>query len=165
MLLYFALRLQVSSDFTHFATSSDDGSVKLWDLQKLDGRSLINKSRQTYTRQGNISHRTTLHLKVSLRLNDLSERSNGLNLSIDLGHFCGLSSTIPQVRLTERLYDQKYNSVFRLSKIVGGERDEVAKIPFIYETSEITLLYVLPEDLNYNLVNSFRGLGENCRNI
>lgn len=76
-----------------------------------------------------------------------------------------LSSTIPQVRLTERLYDQKYNSVFRLSKIVGGERDEVAKIPFIYETSEITLLYVLPEDLNYNLVNSFRGLGKNCRNI
>ena len=76
-----------------------------------------------------------------------------------------LSSTIPQVRLTERLYDQKYNSVLRLSKIVGGERDEVAKIPFIYETSEITLLYVLPEDLNHNLVNSFRGLGENCRNI
>lgn len=76
-----------------------------------------------------------------------------------------LSSTIPQVRLTERLYDQKYNSVLRLSKIVGGERDEVAKIPFIYETSEITLLYVLPEDLNYNLVNSFRGIVENCRNI
>lgn len=72
---------------------------------------------------------------------------------------------MPQVRLTERLYDLKYNSVFRLSKIVGGERDEVAKIPFIYETSEITLLYVLPEDLTYNLVNSFRGLGENCRNI
>ena len=92
MLLYFALRLQVSSDFTHFATSSDDGSVKLWDLQKLDGRSLINKSRQTYTRQGNISHRTTLHLKVSLRLNDLSERSNGLNLSIDLGHFVGFQA-------------------------------------------------------------------------
>ena len=86
MLLYFALRLQLSSDFTHFATASDDGSVKLWDLQKLDGRSLINKSRQTHTRQGNISHRTTLHLKVSLRLNDLSERSNGLNLSVDLGH-------------------------------------------------------------------------------
>ena len=86
MLLYFALRLQLSSDFTHFATASDDGSVKLWDLQKLDGRSLINKSRQTYTRQGNISHRATLHLKVSLRLYDLSERSNGLNLSVDLGH-------------------------------------------------------------------------------
>lgn len=86
MLLYFALRLQVSSDFTHFATASDDGSVKLWDLQKLDGRSLINKSRQTYTRQGNISHLTTLHLKVSLRLNDLSERSNGLNWSVDQGH-------------------------------------------------------------------------------
>lgn len=86
MLLYFALRLQVSSDFTHFATASDDGSVKLWDLQKLDGRSLINKSRQTYTRQGNISHRTTLHLKVLLHLNDLSERSNGLNLSVDQGH-------------------------------------------------------------------------------
>lgn len=164
MLLYFALRLQVSSDFTHFATASDDGSVKLWDLQKLDGRSLINKSRQTYTRQGNISHRTTLHLKVSLRLNDLSERSNGLNLSVDQGHLVCFQARYLKLD-SERLYDQKYNSVFRLSKIVGGERDEVAKIPFIYETSEITLLYVLPEDLNYNLVNSFRGLGENCRNI
>lgn len=45
-------RLQVSPDYSHFATASDDGSVKLWDLQKLDGRSLINKSRQTYSRQG-----------------------------------------------------------------------------------------------------------------
>lgn len=44
----------MSPDFTHFATASDDGSVKLWDLQKLDGRSLINKSRQTYSRPGTI---------------------------------------------------------------------------------------------------------------
>lgn len=42
----------MSPDYTHFATASDDGSVKLWDLQKLDGRSLINKSRQTYSRAG-----------------------------------------------------------------------------------------------------------------
>ena len=46
------IRLQVSSDNAYFATASDDGSVKLWDLQKLDGKSLINKSRQTYSRQG-----------------------------------------------------------------------------------------------------------------
>lgn len=46
-------RIQVSPDFSHFATASDDGSVKLWDLQKLDGRSLINKSRQTHSRAGN----------------------------------------------------------------------------------------------------------------
>ena len=46
-------RIQVSLDFSHFATASDDGSVKLWDLQKLDGRSLINKSRQTHSRAGN----------------------------------------------------------------------------------------------------------------
>ena len=45
-------RIQVSPDFSHFATASDDGSVKLWDLQKLDGRSLINKSRQTHSRAG-----------------------------------------------------------------------------------------------------------------
>lgn len=155
MLLYFALRLQLSSDFTHFATASDDGSVKLWDLQKLDGRSLINKSRQTYTRQGNISHRTTLHLKVSLRLNDLSERSNGLNLSVDLGHLVCF-----QARYL-KLDSQNVSTI----RNTTGEREEVEKIPFIYETSEITILYVLPEDLNYNLVNSFRGLGKNCWNI
>ncbi|KAK3748325.1 hypothetical protein QZH41_018306 [Actinostola sp. cb2023] len=45
-------RIQLSQDSQYFATASDDGSVKLWDLQKLDGKSLINKSRQTYSRQG-----------------------------------------------------------------------------------------------------------------
>lgn len=45
-------RVQVSPDDSHFATASDDGSVKLWDLQKLDGRSLINRSRQTHSRPG-----------------------------------------------------------------------------------------------------------------
>lgn len=45
-------RIQLSQDLQYFATASDDGSVKLWDLQKLDGNSLINKSRQTYSRQG-----------------------------------------------------------------------------------------------------------------
>ncbi|XP_031568622.1 phosphoinositide 3-kinase regulatory subunit 4-like [Actinia tenebrosa] len=45
-------RIQLSQDLQYFATASDDGSVKLWDLQKLDGTSLINKSRQTYSRQG-----------------------------------------------------------------------------------------------------------------
>ncbi|KAK2556549.1 Phosphoinositide 3-kinase regulatory subunit 4 [Acropora cervicornis] len=44
-------RIQVSSDYLLLASASDDGSVKLWDLQKLDGRSLINKSRQTHSRQ------------------------------------------------------------------------------------------------------------------
>ena len=42
----------MSPDDSHFATASDDGSVKLWDLQKLDGRSLINRSRQTHSRPG-----------------------------------------------------------------------------------------------------------------
>ena len=42
----------MSPDYLLFATASDDGSVKLWDLQKLDGRSLINKSRQTHIRTG-----------------------------------------------------------------------------------------------------------------
>ncbi|EDO39636.1 predicted protein [Nematostella vectensis] len=45
-------RLQVSQDLMYFATASDDGTVKLWDLQKLDGKRVINKSRQTYSRQG-----------------------------------------------------------------------------------------------------------------
>ena len=53
VLIFF--RLQVSPDYSNFATASDDGSVKLWDLQKLDGRSLINKSRQTYSRPGTVS--------------------------------------------------------------------------------------------------------------
>lgn len=159
MLLYFALRLQVSSDFTHFATASDDGSVKLWDLQKLDGRSLINKSRQTYTRQGNISHRTTLHLKVSLRLNDLSERSNGLKLSVDLGHLVCFQARYLKLDSQNVSTIRNTTAYFVCQKLLE-ERET-----FIYETSEITLLYVLPEDLTYNLVNSFRGLGENCRNI
>ena len=44
----------MSSDYSLLASASDDGSVKLWDLQKLDGRSLINKSRQTHSRPGRV---------------------------------------------------------------------------------------------------------------
>ena len=56
LLLSHIFRVQVSPDYLLFATASDDGSVKLWDLQKLDGRSLINKSRQTHSRAGNMCY-------------------------------------------------------------------------------------------------------------
>lgn len=76
VLIFF--RLQVSPDYSHFATASDDGSVKLWDLQKLDGRSLINKSRQTYSRPGNAS----VVLQLSVWTCACSEREkNSLRLA------------------------------------------------------------------------------------
>ena len=39
-------------DSTVFATFSNDGTTKLWDVQKLEGRNLINKARMSYTQLG-----------------------------------------------------------------------------------------------------------------
>lgn len=39
-------------DSTVFATFSSDGSTKLWDVQKLEGRNLINKAKLSYTQLG-----------------------------------------------------------------------------------------------------------------
>ena len=35
-----------------FATFSDDGSTKLWDVAKLEGRNIVNKARLSYSQQG-----------------------------------------------------------------------------------------------------------------
>lgn len=40
-------RIQVSCDHSYFATASNDGSVKIWECDKLEGRSSINRSQQT----------------------------------------------------------------------------------------------------------------------
>jgi len=43
----------VSGDNQFFATCSDDGSVKIWDSQRLE-KNVTNRSRLTYATQGSI---------------------------------------------------------------------------------------------------------------
>ena len=45
-------RLCVMTDSTMFATFSDDGTTKLWDVQKLEGRNVVNKAKLSYSQQG-----------------------------------------------------------------------------------------------------------------
>ncbi len=45
-------RIQVSQDQMFFATCSNDGTVKLWDCSKMEGKSVTNRSRHTYNKQG-----------------------------------------------------------------------------------------------------------------
>ncbi|XP_062578229.1 phosphoinositide 3-kinase regulatory subunit 4-like [Saccostrea cucullata] len=40
-------RIQVSQDHAFFATASNDGTVKLWESEKLEGNSVANRSKQT----------------------------------------------------------------------------------------------------------------------
>ncbi|XP_070561673.1 phosphoinositide 3-kinase regulatory subunit 4-like isoform X2 [Ptychodera flava] len=44
-------RISISHDHTLFASCSNDGTVKIWDCQRLEGKSVANRSRQTYNRQ------------------------------------------------------------------------------------------------------------------
>ncbi|XP_014671678.1 PREDICTED: phosphoinositide 3-kinase regulatory subunit 4-like [Priapulus caudatus] len=45
-------RIQVSPEMGFFATCSNDGTVKLWEALRMEGKSLANRSRLTYSRQG-----------------------------------------------------------------------------------------------------------------
>jgi len=45
-------RVRVSADQSQFATCSNDGTVKLWDCDRLAGKSVTNRSRHTYNKQG-----------------------------------------------------------------------------------------------------------------
>ena len=45
-------RVRVLPDNTVFATFSSDGTTKLWDVQKLEGRNLINKAKLSYSHLG-----------------------------------------------------------------------------------------------------------------
>uniref|UniRef100_A0A8C4N7G5 non-specific serine/threonine protein kinase n=1 Tax=Eptatretus burgeri TaxID=7764 RepID=A0A8C4N7G5_EPTBU len=45
-------RIGVSDDHSCFATCSNDGSVKVWDSQKMEGKSATTRSKFTYKRQG-----------------------------------------------------------------------------------------------------------------
>lgn len=47
-------RVQVSYDHTYFATGGDDGQVKIWECEKLEGKSVANRSKQTLTKQGKV---------------------------------------------------------------------------------------------------------------
>ena len=50
--IVFYRRVRVSDDQTYFATCSNDGTVKMWESSRLDGRSATNRSRYTYNKQG-----------------------------------------------------------------------------------------------------------------
>ena len=52
MCFLFHCRVRVSDDQTYFATCSNDGTVKMWECSRLDGRSATNRSRYTYSKQG-----------------------------------------------------------------------------------------------------------------
>ena len=43
----------MSHDCAFFATASDDSTVKVWDTQRLDGKSLTTRAKLTYSRLGN----------------------------------------------------------------------------------------------------------------
>ncbi|KAI0213059.1 Phosphoinositide 3-kinase regulatory subunit 4 [Lamellibrachia satsuma] len=45
-------RIRVSEDSSYFVTCSNDGSVKVWDCSRMEGRSVTNRSRLTYNKQG-----------------------------------------------------------------------------------------------------------------
>eukprot|EP00058_Branchiostoma_floridae_P025412 XP_002610902.1 hypothetical protein BRAFLDRAFT_115340 [Branchiostoma floridae] len=45
-------RISVSHDHQFFSTCSNDGTVKIWDCQRMEGKGVTNRSRVTYTRQG-----------------------------------------------------------------------------------------------------------------
>ena len=45
-------RVRVSADQSYFATCSNDGTVKLWDSARLEGKSITNRARYTYNKQG-----------------------------------------------------------------------------------------------------------------
>ena len=49
-------RVRVLPDSSVFATFSSDGTVKLWDVQKLEGRNLINKAKLSYSQLGQNNH-------------------------------------------------------------------------------------------------------------
>ncbi|XP_041377701.1 phosphoinositide 3-kinase regulatory subunit 4-like [Gigantopelta aegis] len=45
-------RIQVCDDHRYFATCSNDGTVKLWECSKLEGKSVANRSKHTLNKQG-----------------------------------------------------------------------------------------------------------------
>ena len=49
-------RVRVLPDSSVFATFSSDGTAKLWDVQKLEGRNLINKAKLSYSQLGQNNH-------------------------------------------------------------------------------------------------------------
>jgi len=51
----------VLKDSTLFATFSDDGTTKVWDVQKLEGRNLISKAKLSYSQQGLFNKNHSLH--------------------------------------------------------------------------------------------------------
>ena len=48
----FTIRLKVLSDTSTFVSFSDDGSTKLWELGRLEGKTIVNKPKTSYGHQG-----------------------------------------------------------------------------------------------------------------
>ncbi|VDH98516.1 phosphoinositide-3-kinase, regulatory subunit 4 [Mytilus galloprovincialis] len=68
-------RIQVSCDHSYFATASNDGSIKLWECDKLEGKSSINRSKQTINlKDGKIN--SLVFCEGSLSLAAATENNN-----------------------------------------------------------------------------------------
>lgn len=50
--MFISFRLSVHPNGSVFASCSSDGTVKLWDSQRMEGKSIANRSRWTYNKQG-----------------------------------------------------------------------------------------------------------------
>ena len=61
----FLCRLKVLPGSSFFASFSDDGTTKLWDVNKMEGLHVINKPRGTYSQGTSINEHTTCIVFVS----------------------------------------------------------------------------------------------------
>lgn len=77
-------RIQVSCDHSYFATASNDGTIKLWECDKLEGKSSINRSKQTINlKDGKVN--SLVFCENSLSLAAATENANIHIYKIDSG--------------------------------------------------------------------------------
>ena len=57
----FVCRICALMDSSVFATFSDDGTTKIWDMAKLEGRNHVNRAKLTYSSQGKRNAHSWVH--------------------------------------------------------------------------------------------------------